>query len=217
MFEKWVGAAVGGSMALVLAGSAQAAVTTVFSQDFSEPTGPAETISGNFSTANGYLGHAPAVGYQPNERSFYEVLLDLTGLTTAFISFDWTNSSEKNFDGWNVKATTGEFVPFLEPLDAINHVYNSNTGFGRAFTGVGAGSSVIDLSAFAGQATRVRFNFYADYAAQGPGVQFDNLRVYGEAAGSSGAVPEPATWAMMLLGFGAMGAAIRRRRLWIAA
>jgi hypothetical protein len=25
-------------------------------------------------------------------------------------------------------------------------------------------------------------------------------------------VPEPATWAMMLLGFGAMGIAIRRRR-----
>ncbi|MBA2466428.1 MAG: PEPxxWA-CTERM sorting domain-containing protein, partial [Sphingomonas sp.] len=27
-----------------------------------------------------------------------------------------------------------------------------------------------------------------------------------------GAVPEPATWAMMLIGFGATGAAMRRRR-----
>ena len=29
---------------------------------------------------------------------------------------------------------------------------------------------------------------------------------------TSGAVPEPATWAMMLLGFGAVGMASRRRR-----
>jgi hypothetical protein len=29
---------------------------------------------------------------------------------------------------------------------------------------------------------------------------------------STGAVPEPATWAMMLLGFGAIGLASRRRR-----
>jgi len=31
-------------------------------------------------------------------------------------------------------------------------------------------------------------------------------------AGQTGAVPEPATWAMMLIGFGAMGVSMRRRR-----
>ena len=31
-------------------------------------------------------------------------------------------------------------------------------------------------------------------------------------AGATAAVPEPATWAMMLLGFGAMGVSLRRRR-----
>ena len=31
--------------------------------------------------------------------------------------------------------------------------------------------------------------------------------------GSAGAVPEPATWAMMLVGFGAMGVGMRRRHL----
>ncbi|MBB3348859.1 hypothetical protein FHY02_003341 [Sphingomonas sp. BK069] len=35
--------------------------------------------------------------------------------------------------------------------------------------------------------------------------EFDNL-----AAGVSQAVPEPATWGMMILGFGAIGAAMRR-------
>jgi hypothetical protein len=32
------------------------------------------------------------------------------------------------------------------------------------------------------------------------------------APGGVGAVPEPATWAMMLVGFGAVGGAMRRRR-----
>lgn len=39
-------------------------------------------------------------------------------------------------------------------------------------------------------------------------VQFDFLGVNGE----MGAVPEPATWALMIVGFGAVGATMRRRR-----
>lgn len=34
--------------------------------------------------------------------------------------------------------------------------------------------------------------------------------------GVAGGVPEPATWAMMILGFGAAGATIRRRRSLLA-
>ncbi len=42
-----------------------------------------------------------------------------------------------------------------------------------------------------------------------------NRTIWGNAfafTGKVGAVPEPATWGMMILGFGAMGAAMRRRR-----
>lgn len=48
------------------------------------------------------------------------------------------------------------------------------------------------------------------YNNDGNGIGFDNLRFDVQSMG--GAVPEPATWAMMLVGFGAMGVSMRRRR-----
>ena len=43
----------------------------------------------------------------------------------------------------------------------------------------------------------------------GGGFELDNIVLNGTA---TGAVPEPATWAMMLVGFGAIGGALRRRQ-----
>ena len=40
----------------------------------------------------------------------------------------------------------------------------------------------------------------------------DNIAFDVRAVGANGAVPEPATWAMMVMGFGTMGHALRRRR-----
>jgi len=39
-----------------------------------------------------------------------------------------------------------------------------------------------------------------------------HVTVFGTSGGGGNAVPEPATWAMMILGFGAVGSVIRRRR-----
>ena len=53
----------------------------------------------------------------------------------------------------------------------------------------------------------LRFQFQADRFAFKPGVQFDNVTV-----STLSAVPEPATWAMMILGFGAVGTMVRTSR-----
>jgi hypothetical protein len=50
-----------------------------------------------------------------------------------------------------------------------------------------------------------------DFAGVANQIAFDNITL-GSAVPSRGGVPEPATWATMLLGFGAIGLAMRRRR-----
>ena len=59
--------------------------------------------------------------------------------------------------------------------------------------------------AFAGTAMSISF---AGVANQ---IVFDDI-TFGSATPGPGAIPEPATWAMMLVGFGAAGAALRRGR-----
>ena len=56
---------------------------------------------------------------------------------------------------------------------------------------------------------------YGDWTANIDTVKLDNVIMTGP--GSTGAVPEPATWAMMILGFGAAGTVLRRRRTAMAA
>jgi hypothetical protein len=50
--------------------------------------------------------------------------------------------------------------------------------------------------------------FSLSNSAAGP----NGLRIFATDAAVTGAVPEPATWAMMLIGFGGMGLVTRRRR-----
>ena len=68
--------------------------------------------------------------------------------------------------------------------------------------------------------------FTFSFQAAGSGFQFgtdeswaiDNLSVTADLTngGGVGGVPEPGTWALMILGFGAAGASLRRRRAALA-
>ena len=59
--------------------------------------------------------------------------------------------------------------------------------------------------------------FTTEYATGADDSRFDNAVFTGFVdPNATGAVPEPATWAMMIIGFGAAGSIIRRRRAVIA-
>lgn len=69
--------------------------------------------------------------------------------------------------------------------------------------------STIDLGVLTGAHSLTVF--YADRAQVGAQLQLEGIGL--ETLTPGGVVPEPATWAMMLAGFGAAGALLRRRRV----
>jgi hypothetical protein len=107
----------------------------------------------------------------------------------------------------------GNFAPFASGVNAVLILTSGQTG-------------TLNFVANGGNAPLFSFDLTGLFTADGQGAlpgggltltnstQIDGTTI---AAGSAGtlavaAVPEPGTWAMMILGFGAMGVAMRRRR-----
>ena len=80
------------------------------------------------------------------------------------------------------------------------------TGFTSSSSISGNSFTNYSINFVAGQAGTVAFNLGGG-SGNNIGPVADNLNL-----SSTGGVPEPATWAMMILGFGAAGSMIRRRR-----
>ena len=203
---------------VLTAGSAQAA--TIFSQDFSGGLGANEQVGGNFAVGSGNVGHQTTY-YSNEEYSYYQVRLDLTQAIDALLMFDFDIHSEYTWDGLNLAySTDGIFTRdnLLTPMSAGQYQIlqgRANTLLGsHGMSGVAAGRAMFDLNAFAGQVVDIRFQFASDRGVIGQGVAIDNLSVTGTVPS---AVPEPATWAMMITGFGLAGGAIRSRRRILAA
>ena len=99
----------------------------------------------------------------------------------------------------------------------VNDASFSATVFGITFAAFDAGSTPATQwlhfsSAGTANATG-DFTFEFAYNSFGiPAKDFVVDRVYFAPTSDVGGVPEPATWAMMLMGFGGLGAVIRRRR-----
>ncbi len=197
---------------VLMAGSAQAA--SIYSQDFSGGLKAGEQVSGQFAAANGFVGHQGA--YRNNEYSFYQLRLDLTDVTDALLQFSFDIESEWTYDGLNVVALSdGGLSTLLQPTQSgvYDKLYDrAKTLLGpEGISGKTKGLATFDLAAFSGQVVDLRFQFASDRLAIGRGVMIDNIAVTGTIPS---AVPEPATWAMMITGFGLAGGAIRRRRRW---
>jgi hypothetical protein len=106
-------------------------------------------------------------------------------------------------------------IDFSEYFDnLIYQPFSTDVIFSYVFANGGTGTSTRTFSSD-GAFVPTTFNFdlaplksFSWTPVTGGGVQFDNIRLNDVIA----AVPEPTTWAMMVLGFGVMGSAMRRRK-----
>jgi hypothetical protein len=176
--------------------------TVVVSFDAANAAGVTDTSSGNVITAQGSIGGVRAAPAGTMEGNVYRSL----GAGAAS-SFD--------FSGWTGGRGLRSASLYWGSVDGYNFVDFLN-GAGAVIASIGGG----DLPMSNGNQTlpdtnrRVFFNFDAAdnimalrLRSTGVAFEFDNIA----ASANPGAVPEPASWAMLIAGLGLTGFAMRRR------
>lgn len=227
---KTVGASVAAAMALS-AGAANAA-DTLFTNDFSTDASGFAGVTTIVAAPSGETFLGPLT-----QGAFTALTVDTTGYSSITLTFDLygilsldgDNPGATGPDRFHLTVAGGPVLLDESFSNFANYPGNSNfqsygpnasnpgrTGSDEALYGhLGyywanpeGGDTTYHLSytfAPTGASTTIVFTGLSNQGASDEFFGIDNVTV-------TGAVPEPGTWAMMILGFGAAGAAIRRRR-----
>jgi PEP-CTERM motif len=179
---------------LFIAGVAVAFATPAAAQNI-VTNGGFET--GDFSgfTQFGNTGFAGVEAGSASEgaRSAFFGPIGSTGGISQTLATIAGQSYQISFDLQNDGGTPTSF----EALFGSNQLFSLTNSAAFGYTTFSTTSTAV------GASTALSFSFRQDPAF----FSLDNISV----TAVSGAVPEPATWAMMLLGFGMVGASMRRR------
>ena len=170
-------------------------ITTSYVNNFetTRDSGPVTFTSGSLQLASGYSGSVTTSGVQGLASDTFP------GSLTANLS-SFYNAVGLNFGNDDTCCATG--------FSAVLTVFSGATNLGS----VSVTANMNDfVDQFIGLSSVTPFDRVSiTYGANTSLYTFiDDFRL---GTVSNGAVPEPSTWAMMLMGFGAIGFAMRRRR-----
>ncbi|MFZ4690097.1 MAG: PEPxxWA-CTERM sorting domain-containing protein [Polymorphobacter sp.] len=199
-------------LAAVVVASPAAAVNLIANGDF-ENTG----FGGTGSFYN--LGNPGADNPVPGDFGFTVTLNDVDLIANgAFAPFLATGGAYNlDLNGYNTGAISQTFATVSGRTYRVKLDYTQNGGGKSADVNVngsaigtliGSGSWQSFTTTFAGTGAPTVFDITSLVGGSG-GIVLDNISVTD--------VPEPATWAMMLTGFGMLGFAMRRRQQAVAA
>ena len=138
----------------------------------------------------------------PNTTMYFldanNAILNVTNGFTGGFSFFYSSSTAASINVYDALNGTGNILATLNLTAQFNNNCTGDpTGQFCNWTPIGV--------TFAGTAYSINFGGTANQTT------FDNI-TFGSATPGGAAVPEPASWAMMLLGFAGVGVAMRRRR-----
>jgi len=145
------------------------------------------TATNNSNAAHSYtLTKAASASLSGNGFSFNETLASGTVNLGTIAKKTTITLAQITGSGWDSATLLSGFTPFIG-TGQVGFAYASTNGFALS------NPSVLNLLASVGGSATLTYN----YELPPP---------------PTNGVPEPTSWAMMLIGFGAMGAAMRRRR-----
>jgi hypothetical protein len=139
--------------------------------------------------------------YSGNILSGSDVALQQSAIAALPGTFTWDGN-------WTGLVNAGNVIGSLTNTNQINF---GQTLFGQTIIGAHFGNIDDNL----GNSGNVSVFWLFDFGTEGASsVVLDNIRGFSNAAlyTTGSGVPEPATWAMMLMGFGAAGFALRKSR-----
>ncbi|MGN6590992.1 MAG: PEPxxWA-CTERM sorting domain-containing protein, partial [Sphingomicrobium sp.] len=149
--------------------------------------GVSSTITNNTTVPNtiSFITTNAAAG---TDTSFIDFIEDYASVGT----FSVTTATNPSSTVTLINVLTGEMVP----LDSGTYGASAGSNSGSSYS--------LNLTTNLAANTWYRFFYTADMAKPGD--------ITGTASFDVAPVPEPATWAMMLLGFAGIGVSLRRRR-----
>jgi hypothetical protein len=194
-------------------------------------------VNGSFedlgeAMAQGWGGYTFGIGYSPTLPGWN---VDFGSVDVTVNGSPWGPAADGfnslDINGWDAGQISQSFDTVLGQTYNVSFAYSRNVyGPQTATADVFAGGTLLNVVAdndgsfgspsnmvwksggfsFLGTGNTETIRLTATTGGNG-GVFFDNISV------STAAVPEPATWAMMITGFGIAGSLLRRRRITAAA